>query len=230
MSERIFETKRLSKVFIVGGEEIKAVNNVDLTLSQGEFLGIMGPSGSGKTTLLNLIGCLDRPTSGKLFFEGKDTSLLKDKELDLLRLRKIGFIFQTFNLLPTLTAMENVMLPMLIEGMNLRQREGRAKQLLSWVGLSHRLKHYPKQLPAGESQRVAIARALANLPLLILADEPTGNLDLKSKEEIASLLKRVNREYGTAILLVTHDPSIAKVAAKVLPMVDGRIKEAQSDQ
>jgi len=230
MSERIFETKRLSKVFIVGGEEIKAVNNVDLTLSQGEFLGIMGPSGSGKTTLLNLIGCLDRPTSGKLFFEGKDTSLLKDKELDLLRLRKIGFIFQTFNLLPTLTAMENVMLPMMIGGMNLRQREGRAKQLLSWVGLSHRLKHYPKQLSAGESQRVAIARALANLPLLILADEPTGNLDLKSKEEIASLLKRVNREYGTAILLVTHDPSIAKVAAKVLPMVDGRIKEAQSDQ
>jgi putative ABC transport system ATP-binding protein len=230
MSERIFETKRLSKVFIVGGEEIKAVNNVDLTLSQGEFLGIMGPSGSGKTTLLNLIGCLDRPTSGKLFFEGKDTSLLKDKELDLLRLRKIGFIFQTFNLLPTLTAMENVMLPMMIGGMNLRQREGRAKQLLSWVGLSHRLKHYPKQLSAGESQRVAIARALANLPLLILADEPTGNLDLKSKEEIASLLKRVNMEYGTAILLVTHDPSIAKVAAKVLPMVDGRIKEAQSDQ
>lgn len=222
---KIIQTEGLTKIYIVGGEKIRAVDNVNLTITEGEFIAIMGPSGSGKTTLLNLIGCLDRPTQGKLFFEGKDTSLFKEKELNVLRLKKVGFVFQTFNLLPTLTVLENVMFPMLINKVPLRERVKRAKELLSWVGLSHRLRHYPRQLSGGECQRVAIARALANKPLIILADEPTGNLDLKSKEEIASLLKRVNSEYGTTILLVTHDPSIAKTASKIFKMIDGKIME-----
>jgi putative ABC transport system ATP-binding protein len=183
----------------------------------------MGPSGSGKTTLLNLIGCLDRPTGGRVLFEGRDTSGLREKDLDLLRLKKVGFIFQTFNLFPTLTALENVIFPMMIAGTASRQGDRRARELLSWMGLSRRLGHYPRQLSAGESQRVAIARALSNEPLLVLADEPTGNLDSRSKEEIAMLLRRINSEYGTAVLLVTHDPGVAKVADKVLRMIDGRI-------
>jgi len=223
MNDKLVETEKLSKTFVMGDEEIKAVDNMDLVLARGEFLAVMGPSGSGKTTLLNLIGCLDRPTSGRILFEGQDTSRLKEGELDLLRLRKIGFIFQTFNLLPTLTALENVTLPMTIARMGPAQAEQRAKDLLSWVGLSRRLRHYPKQLSAGENQRVAIARALANQPLLLLADEPTGNLDSKSTEDIATLLKRTNSEYKTAILLVTHDPDTAKIADKVFRMIDGRI-------
>ena len=223
MNDKLVETEKLSKTFIMGGEEINAVDNLDMVVNRGELLAIMGPSGSGKTTLLNLVGCLDHPTSGRIIIEGQDTSLLKEAELDLLRLRKIGFIFQTFNLLPTLTALENVVLPMSIAKLGKAQEEQRAKDLLSWVGLSRRMTHYPKQLSAGENQRVAIARALANQPLLLLADEPTGNLDSKSTEEIAALLTRINSEYQTAILLVTHDSDTARMAQKVFRMVDGRI-------
>ena len=223
MNDKLVETEKLSKMFVMGGEEIAAVDNVDLVIDKGEFLAIMGPSGSGKTTLLNLIGCLDRPTGGRIFFQGQDISRLKERELDLLRLEKIGFIFQTFNLLPTLTALENVIFPMSVAKMGSTSAEQRAEELLSWVGLSHRLRHYPKQLSAGENQRVAIARALANQPLLLLADEPTGNLDSKSSEEIATLLKRINAEYKTAILLITHDPGIGEIADKVFRMIDGRI-------
>ena len=223
MNDKLVETEKLSKFFVIGGEEIKAVDDVNLIIAGGELLAIMGPSGSGKTTLLNLVGCLDHPTSGRILFQGQDTSQLKEGELDLLRLRKIGFIFQTFNLLPTLTALENVTLPMSIAKLGGAQEEQRAKDLLSWVGLSHRLRHYPKQLSAGENQRVAIARALTNQPLLLLADEPTGNLDSKSTEEITALLKRINSEYKTAVLLVTHDPDTARIAEKVFRMIDGRI-------
>ncbi len=223
MNDKLVETEKLSKFFVIGGEEIKAVDDVNLIIAEGELLAIMGPSGSGKTTLLNLVGCLDHPTSGRILFQGQDTSQLKEGELDLLRLRKIGFIFQTFNLLPTLTALENVILPMSIAKLGGIQEEQRAKDLLSWVGLSHRLRHYPKQLSAGENQRVAIARALTNQPLLLLADEPTGNLDSKSTEEITALLKRINSEYKTAVLLVTHDSDTAKIAEKVFRMIDGRI-------
>jgi len=223
MNSKVVETEKLSRVFVVGGEEIRAVDHVDLTIAQGELLAIMGPSGSGKTTLLNLIGCLDRPTEGRVLFEGHDTSRLKEKELNLLRLKKVGFIFQIFNLFPTLTAVENVTFPMMIAGTASRQGDRRAKELLSWVGLSRRLRHYPRQLSAGESQRVAIARALSNEPLLVLADEPTGNLDSRSKQEIAMLLKRTSSEYGTAVLVVTHDPAIAEMADKVMRMIDGRI-------
>ena len=223
MNNKLVETEKLSKTFVMGGEEINAVDNLDMVVNSGELLAIMGPSGSGKTTLLNLVGCLDHPTSGRIIIEGQDTSLLKEAELDLLRLRKIGFIFQTFNLLPTLTALENVVLPMSIVKLGRAQEEQRAKDLLSWVGLSRRMTHYPKQLSAGENQRVAIARALANQPLLLLADEPTGNLDSKSTEEITNLLTRINSEYQTAILLVTHDSDTARMARKVFRMVDGRI-------
>jgi len=223
MNDKLVETEKLSKTFTMGGEEIKAVDDVNLVINGGELLAIMGPSGSGKTTLLNLVGCLDHPTGGRIFFQGQDTSQLKEGELDLLRLRKIGFIFQTFNLLPTLTALENVILPMSIANPGGIQEEQRAKDLLSWVGLSHRMRHYPRQLSAGENQRVAIARALANQPLLLLADEPTGNLDSKSTEEITALLRRINSEYRTAVLLVTHDADTAKITERIFRMVDGRI-------
>ena len=232
MNNRLVEAEKLSKMFVMGDEEISAVDNVDLVIARGEFLAIMGPSGSGKTTLLNLIGCLDPPTGGRILFEGQDISRLKERELDSLRLNRIGFIFQTFNLLPTLTALENVVFPMSVAGIGSAAAEQKANELLSWVGLSHRLRHYPKQLSAGENQRVAIARALANQPLLLLADEPTGNLDSKSSEEIATLLRRINAEYKTAILLVTHDPGIGKIADKVFQMTDGRIsiEEEQSQR
>lgn len=223
MNRAVVIAERLTRVFTVGEDIVKAVDEVNLVIENSDFIAIMGPSGSGKTTLLNLIGCLDHPSGGRIFFESADVSLLKEKKRDALRLRKIGFVFQTFNLLPTLTALENVMLPMMLAGMALSRRESQARELLSWVGLSHREKHYPRQLSSGESQRVAVARSLANQPHLILADEPTGNLDTRNKEEIVALLKRVNSEYGTAILLVTHDPGVARAAGKLFQMTDGRI-------
>lgn len=219
----IVRTENLFKIFKSGDQEIKAVDEVNLEIGEGEFLAIMGPSGSGKTTLLNLIGLIDLPTKGKIFFEGEDTSKLKERDLNLLRLKKIGFIFQTFNLLPNLNSLENVIFPMTLAGFPQNFREKRAKELLSFVGLSQRIFHYPRQLSAGECQRVAIARALANQPKILLADEPTGNLDLKSKEEITSLLKKVNLEEKVSVLLVTHDEKIAKTAEKILKMVDGKI-------
>lgn len=217
----LVETQALGRSFLMGGVEIKAVDNVSLAIRKGEFLAIMGPSGSGKTTLLNLIGLIDLPDRGRVLFEGQDTSLMRERERDNLRLKKFGFVFQTFNLLPTLTALENVMFPMMVAGVP--QRESWARELLAWVGLSSRLHHRPRQLSAGENQRVAIARSLANRPALILADEPTGNLDAKSKEEISGLLKRVNSEYGAAVLMVTHDPRAAGVARGIFQMSDGRL-------
>lgn len=219
----VIKIENLSKIFKMGDQEIRAVDNVNLGIGESEFLAIMGPSGSGKTTLLNLIGLLDLPTEGKIFLERKDTSRLKEKDLNLLRLRKIGFIFQTFNLLSNLTVLENVIFPMILAGFPKSFQEKRAKQLLSFVGLSQRLFHYPKQLSSGECQRVAIARSLVNQPKILLADEPTGNLDLKSKKEISSLLEKVNLERKIAILLVTHDQEIAKVAQKIFKMVNGKI-------
>jgi putative ABC transport system ATP-binding protein len=189
----------------------------------GEFVSIMGPSGSGKSTLLHLIGCLDRPTRGTVLFEGKDVRKMGEDQLNKLRLRKIGFVFQTFNLLPTLTAVENVMFPMELTGTSANERRERAEYLLSLMGLSERLHHRPSQLSVGERQRVSIARALANDPLLILADEPTGNLDSKSTEEVVSLLKRVNKELGKTVLVVTHDAQVARKARRLLRLRDGRI-------
>ncbi|MBA7683862.1 Lipoprotein-releasing system ATP-binding protein LolD [subsurface metagenome] len=223
MNEIIIETENLSKVFTIGGQEIKALDGVDLKVTKGEFISIIGPSGSGKTTLLNLIGLLEQPSGGSVSFEGQDVSKLRESDLDNLRLKQMGFIFQTFNLMATFTALENVTFPMEITHVPEKERLDRAKTLLDRLGLAKRMHHKPKELSAGESQRVAIARALANEPVLLLADEPTGNLDSNTTKEIAELLQRLNNEYGIAIILVTHDNQVAESASRTLHMVDGRL-------
>jgi putative ABC transport system ATP-binding protein len=205
MNKTLVETRELIKVFSLGVRKVSAVDGIDLKISAGEFVSIIGPSGSGKTTLLNLIGCVDYPTSGKVLFNSRDISTLSEEALDDLRLHQMGFIFQTFNLLPNFTALENVILPMAIAGVKDDQRMKRAKELLESVGLTERLHHKPRELSSGESQRVAIARAVANKPSLLLADEPTGNLDSKTTTEISALLRKLKDEYGVAIVLVTHD-------------------------
>jgi len=225
MNNIIVETRNLTKVFSVGESRISAVNGIDLTIGRGEFVSIMGPSGSGKTTLLNLLGGLDYPSSGAILFEGQDIGKLRERDLDDLRLRRMGFIFQTFNLMPIFTALENVTLPMEIAGVPRDERLAKAKNLLTQLGLSERIYHRPHQLSAGENQRVAIARALANSPSLLLADEPTGNLDSRTTEEIASLLKQLNSEYNIAIALVTHDARVGQVASRTLHMIDGQLQQ-----
>jgi putative ABC transport system ATP-binding protein len=223
MSEAIIETVGLTKIYKMGEHEIRAIDNVNLRVHRGEFLSIVGPSGSGKSTLLHLIGCIDRPTHGKVFIEGKNVNKLKERELDELRLRKIGFVFQTFNLLSTLTALENVELSMELAGKSRKERAKRAKELLSIVGLSERLRHRPRQLSVGEQQRVAIARALANDPLIILADEPTGNVDSRTAMEIVTIFKIISRKYKKIIVLVTHNTEISKEAHRVLQLRDGKL-------
>ncbi len=223
MNEIIIETENLSRVFTLGGQDIKALDGINLKVTKGEFISITGPSGSGKTTLLNLIGLLEQPSGGTISFEGRDVSKLREGELDNLRLKQMGFIFQTFNLMPTFTALENVTFPMEITRIPEKERLERAKTLLERLGLADRMHHKPKELSAGESQRVAIARALANEPLLLLADEPTGNLDSNTTKEITALLQQLNDEYGIAIILVTHDNQVAQAASRTLRMVDGRL-------
>jgi len=219
----ILEAKGLVKRFRLDGEEVMAVAGVDLSLAGGEFLSIMGPSGSGKTTLLNLLGGLDVPSEGVILLEGRNLIRLSERERDALRLHRIGFVFQTFNLIPTLTALENVLLPMEAARMRNGARQERARYLLELVGLRERLHHLPKQLSAGERQRVGIARSLANRPSLILADEPTGNLDSQNTGEIVRLLQQVRSTEKTAIVTVTHNPEVAACADRVLRMRDGRI-------
>ena len=222
MSERVIETHDLSRTFVVGDEEIHALDGVSMEVSRGEFVSITGPSGSGKTSLLNVLGCIDRPTSGQLLFQGEDVSDMGGRQLDDLRLRKLGFVFQTFNLFPTLTALENVMFPLSMAGVSRGEQKKRATELLGMVGLSHRLNHRPRQLSAGENQRVGIARGLSNNPALLLADEPTGNLDSKTTKDIANLFKQINEEIGITIVMVTHDLGVAEVAARQLKMLDGK--------
>jgi len=216
-------TEKLAKTFSVGGREIRAVDLVDLTVLPGEFVSIMGPSGSGKSTLLHLIGCLDRQTSGRILIEGVDTLGLSEHELDELRLRKIGFVFQTFNLLPTLTALENVMLPMELAGLPHHEARARSIELVSEMGLSERSDHTPARLSVGEQQRVGIARALANDPSIILADEPTGNLDSATAAGIVGVLKALNSDTGRTVVLVTHNPEVARAASRTLKIRDGRL-------
>ena len=199
------------------------MDGVDLEVRKGDFVSVMGPSGSGKTTLLNLIGCIDCPTSGAIRLDGQDTAGLKEVELDRLRMRRIGFVFQSFNLMPIMTALENVMFPMEMAGVSRKEQVKRATELLTWVGLPKRLDHKPRELSAGENQRVGIARALANSPSILLADEPTGNLDSKTTKEISLLFQRVNSEHGMTIMLITHNEAVAEVAGRVLRMRDGRI-------
>ncbi len=219
--ESVVELKNVEKEYIMGEVKIKAINGVSLKIRKSENVAIMGPSGSGKSTMLHLIGCLDRPTKGKIFIDGKNVSNLSGNELAKIRREKIGFIFQFFNLIPTFTALGNVELPMIFS--KKQNRKERAKELLKAVGLGHRLYHYPSQLSGGETQRVAIARALANDPEIILADEPTGNLDSKSGKEIMDILVKLNKERGTTLLIVTHDNSIAKHAKRIIKLKDGKI-------
>ncbi|MBS7660220.1 ABC transporter ATP-binding protein [Candidatus Bathyarchaeota archaeon] len=216
------ETVNLKKVYLLGKVAIEALKGVSLKVKEGEFLSILGPSGSGKSTLLNLIGALDKPTSGKVFIEGVDVSILDDNGLAELR-RRIGFVFQFFNLIPRFTALENVELPMAIAGLSKMERRKRAIELLEIVGLADRANHKPTELSGGEQQRVAIARALANNPRFLLMDEPTGNVDSKNADEIMRLVRHLNEEKGVTIIMVTHDQRLAKEANRTVYMLDGLI-------
>jgi ABC-type lipoprotein export system ATPase subunit len=223
MQDLIVTTENLTKVY-GDGAEARALDGVSLEVGDGEFLAITGPSGSGKTTLLNLIGTLDHPTSGRVVVDGADVNTLRGDALADFRRQKIGFIFQLFNLVPMLTALENVMLPLLPyrRGLSFNLKE-RAQELLEVVGLGERLHHLPGQLSGGEQQRVAIARALVNHPKVILADEPTGNVDSKAGQEIVGLLRRLNRELGLTVVLVTHDAALATQADRMVALRDGRL-------
>ena len=202
--------------------EVKALQNINLEIKKGELAAIMGASGSGKSTLLNCIGCLDVPTKGKVHIENRDTSQLDEDELAMIRREKIGFVFQFFNLIPNLTALQNVELPMIFLGLGEEKRKNRAKKLLKEVGLGKRIGHKPAELSGGEVQRVSIARALANDPILILADEPTGNLDSKSGKEIMNIFKKLNKD-GRTIIVITHENVIANHAKRVIKISDGKI-------
>ncbi len=219
----LIRTENLSKVYPDG--HVNALVSMNLTIHQGEYLAIMGPSGTGKSTLLNLLGALDRPTSGEIFFEGESLSKLKD--LDGFRSRKIGFVFQSFYLLPTLTAMENVQVPMFEGTLSPKERVQRAAELLDAVGMSHRARHLSSQLSVGERQRVAIARSLANEPKLLMADEPTGNLDSHTAEEILGLFDRLHQERGMTLITVTHSEEVGHRANRIIRLRDGQIVEDQ---
>jgi putative ABC transport system ATP-binding protein len=224
------EVENLSKIYVLGkGGSIKvpAVDGVSFKIKRGEFMLLMGPSGSGKTTLFNMIGGLDKPTEGTVYIDEVDISRLDAYELAWLRNKKIGYIFQTFNLIPVLTAFENVELPMVFAGVDREEREKKVKDLLEKVGLGERMHHKPNELSGGQQQRVAIARALANDPALILADEPTGNLDLNTGLEIINLLKQLNRENGVTVMTATHDLKMLDVADRILWLRDGKIERIE---
>jgi putative ABC transport system ATP-binding protein len=217
------EVSKLLKNYSLANEEIKAVDIPKLTVQKGEFLAIMGRSGSGKSTLLNLLGGLDRPTSGAVFLDGDNLASLKGSQLTDVRNKKIGFVFQEFNLIPTLTAQENVELPLRYSGLTKVERSKKALAALDSVGLKSRANHFPSQLSGGESQRVTIARALVNKPTVVLADEPTGEVDSQTSTQLVSLMKDLNKKLGTTFVIVTHDPIVAKATNRILSMQDGRI-------
>jgi len=224
MSRIVLETRAVEKVYHIGSASIKALSGVDLQVERGDFISIMGPSGSGKTTLLNILGCLDKPTKGRVLVDGVDVTDQPESTLFRIRREKVGFVFQSFNLLPALNALENVELPMECLKIPRRQRRRRARELLHMVGLSGRERHRPHRLSAGEQQRVAIARALANNPAIVLADEPTGNLDSKTGLEIVRLLGRLTTERQSAVVMVTHDRQMASHAGRIMLLKDGRLK------
>ena len=217
------ETKDLVKEYVQGGEPLTILKSINIQIEKGEFMAIMGPSGSGKSTLLNMLGALDRPTSGQVIINGTDINTLNDNQLADLRNKEIGFIFQQFNLIQRMDALHNVALPLNIGGVPAKKRDERAKQLLESMGLGHRLDHRPNQLSGGEQQRVAIARALANDPPLFLCDELTGNLDSKTGQEIMTLLRHLNQEQGKTFVLITHDPNVAQATDRLLQIRDGVI-------
>jgi putative ABC transport system ATP-binding protein len=218
----LIEIKNIEKHYQMGNEVIKALNGVNLDIERNEYLALMGPSGSGKSTLMNILGCLDTPSSGTYILNTKDVSKLHDNELAEIRNKEIGFVFQTFNLLPKLSSLENVMLPMLYAGKKKQEREELAKKVMKQVGLENRMNHKPSELSGGQRQRVAVARAMVNNPSIILADEPTGNLDSKTSVEIMALFAEIHQA-GNTIILVTHEEDIAHFAKRIVRMKDGKI-------
>ena len=224
MNDWVIEAQDLTKTYMMGAVEVHALRGVSLRVKRSEVLSIMGPSGSGKTTLMNILGALDRPSSGSYLLDGEDVSGLQDDQLAAIRNRKVGFVFQTFNLLGRQTALSNVALPMRYAGVT-RERRQRAQQALEAVGLGERIHHRPTELSGGEQQRVAIARALVNNPAFILADEPTGNLDTKSGNEVMEILLNLNKELGTTLLFVTHDPEIGEQTERIIRLRDGLIED-----
>jgi len=225
MSEWVVDAQNVSKIYRMGDIEVAALNGVSVQIARSEVVSIMGPSGSGKSTLMNILGCLDRPTTGEYILDGETVSKLTDDQLSSIRNRKVGFVFQSFNLLPRQSALANVVLPMRYAGQSNGKTHQRAREALEAVGLGSRVNHRPKELSGGQQQRVAIARALVNDPAIILADEPTGALDSRSGKEIMDLLLGLNRDRGTTLIFVTHDPKIAEMTQRVIRISDGLITE-----
>lgn len=221
--KKVIEIAGITKFYNVGNQVVKALNGVDMTVDENEFVALMGPSGSGKSTLMNVIGCLDTPTSGRYVLNNKDVSSMVDDELAAIRNKEIGFVFQTFNLLPRYSALENVALPLIYAGLSKKERELRATEVLEQVGLQDRMDHKPNELSGGQRQRVAVARALVNKPSIILADEPTGNLDTKTSHEIMALINDIHHQ-GNTIVLVTHEEDIAEHAKRVVRLRDGVVE------
>ena len=223
MAESLIKITNIKRNFSLGNETVYVLKGIDLEIKKGEYVALMGPSGSGKSTLMNLLGCLDTPTSGNYILNGKDVSKMKDDELAEIRNKEIGFVFQTFNLLPRTTALDNVALPMIYAGYSKSERVARATDVLQQVNLADRMDHQPNQLSGGQRQRVAIARALVNKPSIILADEPTGNLDSKTSDEVMSLLKTMIKKYNQTLVMITHDETIAQMADRVIYIEDGKV-------
>jgi putative ABC transport system ATP-binding protein len=223
----VIELKDIQKTYRIGDSEFAVLKGIDLQIEEGEFIALMGPSGSGKSTLLNIVGCLDRPTSGRFLLLGQDISLTSDDELARLRREELGFIFQTFNLIGRISVQKNVEVPMMLSGVTRQKRRERALKLLEDVGIAHRSNFNPQNISGGERQRVAVARSLANDPRIIIADEPTGNLDLKNSNEVMKILGKLNQE-GRTIIMVTHNPEITGNCSRVIRLRDGRIMESAS--
>ncbi len=223
MKEELIKIESLSKHYRVGTEVVKALRSVSISIYKNEYVALMGPSGSGKSTLMNILGCLDSPTAGSYYLNGKDVSKQVDNELAEVRNKEIGFVFQTFNLLPRSTALDNVALPLIYSGINKVNRQQQALKVLNQVGLSDRVNHKPNELSGGQRQRVAVARALVNNPSIILADEPTGNLDSKTSIEIMGLFQQIHQA-GNTIIVVTHEEDIAKHAHRIIKLLDGKVE------
>jgi putative ABC transport system ATP-binding protein len=225
--ESLIELDAVSRVYATGDVEVRALDGVSLRIASGEFVAVMGPSGSGKSTLMNVLGCLDRPTGGRYMLAGREVSRLRKTELADVRSRTLGFVFQNFNLLPRTSALENVELPLMYQGVRARERHARASEALDRVGLAPRSGHHPNQLSGGQQQRVAIARALVTQPRVILADEPTGNLDSRTSLEVMALFQALGAQ-GITIILVTHEPEVAEFASRVVVVKDGRVRSDET--